>query len=67
MILVSWFTDYGVAYYIYFLAQRVCGNVLLEHYNTKIKQQLCGEEKNHIKLFKFHFYFVAIFVAFAPS
>ena len=59
MILVLWFTDcYAVV--IIFIS-------LPKFYNTKIKQQSCVKERYHIKSFTFCFYFVAIFVAFAPS
>ena len=40
-------------YYISFLAQPDRRNFWLELYNTKIKQQLCGEKRYHMKLFRF--------------
>ena len=39
--IVLWFKDF-YGYCIYFLAQADCRNVLPEHCNTIIKQQLCG-------------------------
>ena len=52
---------------IYFPAQPDCRIFLSENCNAIIKQQLCGEECCHIKLFIFYFYFVVIFVAFSPN
>ena len=59
MILVLWFTDCYVVVIIFIS--------LPIFYNTKIKQQSCVKERYHIKSFTFCFYYVAIFVAFAPS
>ena len=64
MILVLWFTD---CYVVVIIFISLHNHPLPELCNTKIKQQSCVEERYHIKSFKFCFYFVVIFVAFAPS
>ena len=63
------YTPYGLLCrdYIHFFTQPDCRRFLPEHYKIKIKQQLRGEERYHIKLLKLYFCFVAIFAVFAPN